>query len=102
MKTQKKNAIMIADTRPALIGHLLLQIVKTNKHLFDEAIIYYDEITENDKKIMSSIMSCNFIKYEPDFPTSITKLPSFKKFSHLMFSRYEMFSLLDKYKTITW
>lgn len=99
---KKKNAIMIADTRPALIGHLLLQIKETNSHLFDEAIIYYENITKKDQKIMSEIMPCKFIEYKYKFPKEIFNLQSFKKFSKLMFSRYEMFSLLDEYKTVTW
>ena len=35
---KNKNAIMIADTRPSLIGNLLIQLNETNKGLFDEAI----------------------------------------------------------------
>lgn len=50
--SNKKNAIMLADTRPALVGTVLLQLKNTNKGLFDEAIIYYtDPISENDKKL---------------------------------------------------
>lgn len=100
--TKKRNAIMVADTRPALIGHLLLQIKDTNSHLFDEAIIYYETISKKDKEIISNIMPCKFIKYKYDFPEKIKELESFNKFSQLMFSRYEMFSLLNQYETITW
>jgi lipopolysaccharide biosynthesis glycosyltransferase len=99
---KKKNAIMIADTRPALIGHLLLQIKETNSNLFDIALIYYEKISEKDKKIMEKIMPCKFIKYDYKFSTEVLELPAFKKFSCLMFSRYEMFDLLNEYETITW
>lgn len=100
--TKKRNAIMVADTRPALIGHLLLQIKDTNSHLFDEAIIYYETISNKDKEIISNIMPCKFIEYKYNFPEKVKELESFNKFSQLMFSRYEMFSLLDQYETITW
>lgn len=99
---KKKNAIMIADTRPALIGNLLVQLNDTNKGLFEEAIIYYDEITENDKKIMQKIMPCRFIKYNDNFSDSVKNIPAFQKFSTLMFSRYYMFDFLNEYETVTW
>ncbi len=99
---KKKNAIMIADTRSALIGNLLVQIQETNKDLFEEAIIYYDKIDEKEKEIMNKIMPCKFIKFEYDLPESVKSKPAFKKFSPLMFARYYMFDLLDDYETMTW
>lgn len=47
-------------------------------------------------------MPCRFIKYSPPLPDRLFDLPRFKRFSKLMFVRYEMFSLLDEYETITW
>ncbi len=99
---KKKNAIMIADTRSPLIGNLLVQLKETNEGLFDEAIIYYDTLSEKDKKIMEKIMSCRFIKFEYKLPDNVKKLAAFEKFSSLMFARYYMFDLLDEYETITW
>ena len=99
---KKRNAIMIADTRPALIGNLLVQLKDTNEGLFDEAIIYYNELNEKDKKIMESLMPCRFIKFEYELPNNIKSLPAFEKFSPLMFARYYMFDLLNEYETITW
>ena len=99
---KKKNAIMIADTRPALIGNLLVQLKETNKGLFDEAIIYYEKINEKDKKIMENLMPCRFIKFDYELPDNIKSLPAFEKFSPLMFARYYMFDLLNEYETITW
>ena len=101
--SNKKNAIMLADTRPALVGTVLLQLKNTNKGLFDEAIIYYtDPISENDKKLMCSIMPCRFVEYQPPLPEYLFEKPRFKRFSALMFCRYEMFSYLDEFDTITW
>ena len=97
-----KNAIMIADTRIPLVGHLLLQIKDTNPNLFDEAIIYYDDITDKDKEILENIMPCRFEKFNYNFPTNVANISAFKKFSPLMFSRYYMFDLLNEYKTVTW
>ncbi len=99
---KKKNAIMIADTRPALMGNILVQLNDTNKGLFDEALIYYDTITEKDKEVMSSIMPCRFIKFDYELPNEVKALPAFEKFSSLMFARYYMFDMLDEYETVTW
>ena len=77
---KKKNAIIIADTRPALIGNLLIQLKDTNDGLFEEAIIYYDILTDNDKKIMEKIMPCRFIKFNYELPSNIRTLSAFEKF----------------------
>lgn len=99
---KKGNAIMIADTRPALIGNLLVQLKETNPNLFDVALIYYNNISEDDKKIMQDIMPCEFIKFTYKLPKNVRDIPSFKKFSSLMFARYYMFDFLNEYKTVTW
>ena len=100
---KKKNAVMLADTRPALVGTVLLQIQKTNPNLFDEAIIYYvDEIMASDREIMCDIMPCRFVQYVPPLPESLFVKPRFSRFSSLMFCRYEMFSYLTEFETITW
>ncbi len=99
---KKKNAVMIADTRPALVGHILLQLQETNKGLFDEAIIYYTELSGNDMGIMNSIMPCRFIKYSPALPDELLEKERFKMFSVIMFARYEMFKYLQEFETITW
>lgn len=98
-----KKAVLLADTRPALIGNMLLQLQATNPHLFDEAIIYYIEnLKDDDKSIMQSIMPCRFIEFNPSLPDSLFKLPCFKRFSKLMFARYEMFNLINEYESIVW
>ncbi len=102
-KMKKNNAVMLADTRPALVGTVLLQLQQSNPGLFDEAIIYYtDEISEADRKIMKTIMPCRFVKYLPPLPKSLFAKPRFSRFSALMFCRYEMFAYLEEFETITW
>lgn len=100
---KKKNAVMLADTRPALVGVVLMQLQQTNPGLFEEAVIYYtSNICNADKKKMQSIIPCRFIKYECPLPAEIQKKPRFQFFSHLMFARYEMVGYLDEFETITW
>jgi len=99
---KKKNAVMLADTRIPLVGNILLQLKNTNEGLFDEAIIYYKTISEKDKKTLNSIMPCKFVEFKHNFTKNILGLENFKKFSELMFARYNMFNYLDEYETITW
>lgn len=99
---KKKNAVMIADTRPALVGDILIQLQKTNKDLFDEAIIYYIDLPDSDRTIMNSIMPCRFIKYSPPLPDELFQKERFHLFSVIMFARYEMYQYLSEFETVTW
>lgn len=101
---EKKNAVMLADTRIALIGTLLMQLQNgENKDLFSEAIIYFDaEISEKDRQVLLSIMPCRFIKYAPPLPRALFKSESFKRFSILSFTRYEIFNFLSEFDNVVW
>lgn len=100
---EKRNAVMLADTRPALVGTVLLQLQRTNPGLFEEAIIYYqDNIREQDRALMNAIIPCRFVKYAPPLPGHLFEKPRFKRFSALMFCRYEMFDYLSEFETVTW
>ncbi|MGO5095340.1 glycosyltransferase [Agathobaculum sp. LCP25S3_E8] len=99
---KKKNAIMLADTRPALIGHMLLQIRDTNRENFDEVIVLDTQIPEQDKKLMQDIMPCRFIPYCSPISEKLLEMERFQRFSLIMFGRYEMFRLLDEYSLIMW
>ena len=98
----KKRALMLADTRPALIGQMLIQISKTNKDTFDEVIIFDTDLTEGDKRLMQSIMPCRFVKFESPISEELLKHDRFKRFSLIMFARYEMFRMLNEYCLIMW
>lgn len=93
---------MLADTRPALIGQMLLQIEKTNRDVFDEVIVFDTGLNDNDKALMQKLMPCRFIKYESPISNELLKRDRFKRFSLIMFARYEMFRLLNDYSLIMW
>lgn len=98
----KKNAIMLADTRTWLVGHILLQLQQTNADVFDEALIYYNEISQKEKELLSRIMPCRFVCYQSPISEESKQLERFRLFSDLMFARYEMFRYLDEFETVTW
>ena len=101
---KERNAIFLADTRSFLIAHVLLQIKDTNPNLFDEAIIYHQNMSKNDMNIIGSIMPSRFINYDTDkLPNSLFKSNNnFKKFTKFMFARYEMFNYLNEFDNIMW
>ena len=97
---KKKKAVMLADTRPALVGIMLLQLKNTNPDLFDEAIIFDVNLTEQDRQLMQAIFPCRFMEYQSPLSKELLRLERFQRFSLIMFARYEMFRLLDEYNTI--
>ncbi len=99
---KKKNAVMLADTRPALVGQMLVQLSVTNRHTFDEVIIFDTGICDNDKALMNAVMPCRFIPYESPLDQSFWEHERFQHFSMLMFARYEMFRLIREYSVIVW
>ncbi len=99
---KKKNAVMLADTRPALVGQMLVQLSVTNRHTFDEVIIFDTGICDNDKALMNAVMPCRFIPYESPLDQSFWEHERFQHFSMLMFARYEMFRLIREYGVIVW
>ena len=101
-KTGLKRGVILADTRPALIGHMLLQLQATNAGVFDEAIIFHNGISTRDQRIMEGIMPCRFIEYNSGLPDKLQEYERFARFSDLMFARYEMFNMLDEYETLVW
>lgn len=98
----KKKAIILADNRPALLGQMLIQIRETSKDVFDEAIIFDVGLSEKDKNIMQGIMPCRFIPYTSPLPENLLESTAFKRFSMIMFARYEMFRYLDEYSVLVW
>lgn len=101
---KEKNAIFLADTRAFLIAHVLLQIKDTNPNLFDEAIIYHQNMSKKDMEIMKNIFHCRFINYDTDkLPDELFETnENFKRFTKFMFARYEMFNYLDEFDNILW
>ena len=80
---KKKNAVMLADTRTTLVGIVLEQLEKSNKGLFDEAIIYYmTDISDSDKEIMNKIIPCRFVKYKCPIPEKFLKNRDLSFFHH--------------------
>lgn len=103
----KKNAVFLSDISAARMGVILLQLQETNPGLFDEAIIYHFSLTDHEKKVLESIMPCRFVIYDsPLVKEEVTNLifqqTDFKRFSPLIFSRFEMFRFLEEFELVMW
>lgn len=102
----KKNSALVFGITSNLtfaLANVLLGLKKHSPAFTDDIFIYYDSISEKEKKLINSIIPCNFIKYKfPIKDTSRFNQDFFKQFSSLAYSRYECFNLLNQYKNVLW
>lgn len=84
------------------LANVLIGLKKHSPSLNADIIVFEQGISENDKNLIDSIYPCNFYKYI--FPSNNPEfsVDCLNRFTHLSFSRYECFRLLDKYKNILW
>lgn len=105
MFEKKKLAIVFGATgnMSFAVASVLMDIKKHSPNLADDIIIYHNDITEKDKNLLKSIIPCILIDYEfPIKDTSKFNEAYFNQFTHLAYSRYECFNLLNQYKTVIW
>lgn len=103
--SKKEFAIVFGVTAnlTCALANVVIGLKKYSPNLADEIVIYHDEISENDQKILNSILPCRFIKYEfPINDTSKFNEAYFNQFSKLAYSRYECFNLLKEYNKVLW
>lgn len=104
-KNKKKHLIVLGTTGNMAFAtaNVLIGIKKHSPYLNADVVIYEQNVSENDKILLNSIMPCSFINYE--FPVRQTERfdqDRLNRFTELTFSRYECFRMLDEYKKIMW
>jgi len=104
---KKRRAVFLSDISAARIGIVLMQLKQTNPGLFDEAIIYHFAFSSEEQALLSRIMPCRFIIYDSPLTSenvmkSIFKQTGFKRFSPLIFSRFDMFRYLKEFDLVMW
>ena len=82
------------------IGTFLINLKKYSPNLADDIIIYHDNISEKDQKIMNDIIPVKFIKFELN--EKLNNIDPFvrERFSDLIFFKYECIKLLKEYRTV--
>lgn len=110
---KKKLTYMLAVTSDYVFaaGNIVLSLIKQRPTKDFDVTIFYENISDNDRKILEDTGICNLIKYQlPEgFEEYIrTNCPKFndaqyaKHFSFLKFAKFEIFTLLDKYENAVW
>lgn len=103
MQNKKELAIVFGATgnMAFALGNVLIGLKKHSPGILADIIIFEQNLEENDKNVINSIISSQFKKYE--FPKkNVLTEGTLKKFSELTFSRFECFNLLSEYKKVLW
>lgn len=103
--SKKELAIVLGATANMTfaVANVLLGLTQHSSDLKPDIIIFHNDITDNDKNLLNTIINCRFIDYE--FPIKdISKFQEeyFNQFTKLAYSRYECFNLLKEYKKVLW
>ncbi|MBQ6840660.1 MAG: glycosyltransferase [Bacilli bacterium] len=102
---KKKNVALvfgITSNYVFALANTLIGLVKHNKKFWDDIIVYYDTMNDNDKENLNSITKCTFIKFsEKEYLKTIPQ-ETLMKYSEACFYRYECFNLLKEYKNVIW
>ncbi len=104
IETKQELAIVFGVTgnMAFALGNVLMGLKKHNPDLNEDIIVFEQGISEKDKNLLSSIIPCNFYEYQFPFDNPEFSADCLNRFTHLSFSRYECFRLLDKYKNVLW
>ncbi len=97
-----KRALVTGGTRDdvAPIAVFIMNIKDTNKHLFDEIVVYHDGIKKRDQDLIKNIYKTRFIKYDYHPKSKNDEVISY--FSRMVYCKYECFALLDEYDEVVW
>lgn len=106
MQSQQKKplaVVMATDDKAAFAAGCALLSLKANSPLlFKKAniIIYYQNLSQQNRKALRSIGRVFFKEYKLNFSTADIK--TIRRYSQLTLARYECFFLLKEYKQLLW
>lgn len=103
MSQKKELAIVFGATgnMAFALANVLIGLKKHSPDLITDLIVFEQGISEKDKKLINTILPCDFREYH--FPKQNTLSDdTLKKFSELTFSRFECFNMLNEYKNVLW
>lgn len=63
-----------------------------------DAILFVQDLTQDQRDRLNRIRTCQFVDYEPRLPDT----DRFERVSSMAFSRYECWSLLSSYERVLW
>lgn len=98
----KKNTALVlsgSSNLTAAMASLVINVEEKSPGLFDDVIIFHDNISDKNKKIFNKIRKITFIKYENILTKTVSNNQS-KYFGLLCYGVFEIFDLLDKYHNV--
>lgn len=102
MEKNVKRVMVTGGTKSdvAAMAVFVMNVKKTNGHLFSKIIIFHDGISAKDQEKINEIMETEFVYYK--LPFSVKNDIIINYFSPMLFCKYECFQLLDKYDEVVW
>ncbi|MCG7656586.1 glycosyltransferase family 8 protein [Wielerella bovis] len=107
---KKNNAIcfIVNNKYTFALSAMIVNLQKTNPDLYDEIVVYHDDLTDDDcRKFLKLETRIRFIKYdyknwekEHKPVTAILAKQFLSRYSHLAWSKYKIFELLQYYKRV--
>lgn len=88
----------ITDNWAFAAGTVLFGLQEHNPRLNYDVIIYHQNLSDKNRKLLYQIYPCTFIDYD----IKLVNERKFARVSKMAFSRYECFGLLSKYKKVLW
>lgn len=100
---KKELAIVLGSTgnMTFALANVLMGLKKYCNSSFD-TIIFEQNISSNDKELLSYFINCEFRDYKYPYENVQHAEAAIKRFTEMAFSRYECFDLLEHYQTVIW
>lgn len=96
MNSARLTVLMAATKDYAFaLGNVLIGLEKWSPGLADRVVIFHDGLSDTDIGCLLAIRPCEFRFYAPPLPDSLVLRGAARRFSMMMFARYEMFDLLE-------
>ena len=99
-KKEKAVVLGITGNLAFAAANVLIGIKKYSPDIDADFVVFYQNLSENDKELLNSIIPCKFVKYS--FSENKELEDAIRRYSQLSFCRYEMFKMLDEYKKLLW
>ena len=101
---KKKCAVVLGAScdQVGYAGTFLMMLRRTNPHLADDYIVFYDEITEEDRRRLI-LLGATPKKYECPFKEGgVSSYFAASHYTLTVYSKYECLRLLSEYSTVIW
>jgi lipopolysaccharide biosynthesis glycosyltransferase len=96
-------AIGLSKNMTFALGTLLINLQKLDMTQSTDIVVFHDGISKDQQAIMKSLANCNFIFYRNPFKSVRVKLSrSVRRFTPMVFSKYEGLKLLERYEAVMW